>query len=77
MATTMTQSLPKPVSLIAWLAVVALGTLALAMIAWSRGESIDALWFIVAAVCIYALGYRFQFVTDSLASLACASGSGA
>ena len=59
MATTMTQRLPRPVSLVAWLAVVALGTLALAMIALSRGESIDALWFIVAAVCVYALGYRF------------------
>jgi carbon starvation protein len=59
MATTMTQRLPKPVSLIGWIAVVALGTFALAAIALNRGESIDALWFIVAAVCIYAIGYRF------------------
>ena len=59
MATTMTQRLPRPVSLIAWAGVVALGTFALGGIASNRGESIDALWFIVAAVCVYALGYRF------------------
>ena len=59
MATTMTQRLPKPVSLIGWIAVIALGTFALAAIALNRGESIDAMWFIVAAVCVYALGYRF------------------
>ena len=59
MATTMTQRLPKPVSLVGWTAVIALATFALAAIALKRGESIDALWFIVAAVCVYALGYRF------------------
>ena len=59
MATTMTQRLPKPVSLVGWIAVIALGTFALAGIALNRGESIDAMWFIVAAVCVYALGYRF------------------
>jgi carbon starvation protein len=59
MATTMPQRLPKPVSLVGWIAVVALGTFALYAIALNRGESIDAMWFIVAAVCVYALGYRF------------------
>jgi carbon starvation protein len=59
MATTLAQRTPKPVALIGWLAVVALATFALAAIALNRGESIDALWFIVAAVCVYALGYRF------------------
>src|SRR5688572_5389991 len=59
MATTVTQRLPKPLSFAAWSGVVALGTFALAVVAWGRGESIDALWFIVAAVCVYAVGYRF------------------
>jgi carbon starvation protein len=44
---------------IVWLGVIALGTLAVGGIALNRGESINAMWFIVAAVCIYALGYRF------------------
>src|SRR6266481_1569360 len=42
-----------------WLAVALLGALALATIAWSRKESISALWLVVAALCCYALGYRF------------------
>ena len=35
------------------------GNLYVAAIAFNRGESIDALWFIVAAICVYAVGYRF------------------
>src|SRR6185503_10258278 len=59
MATTISQKLPKPISLGVWIVVVALGTFALSAIALNRGESIDAMWFIVAAVCVYAVGYRF------------------
>jgi len=55
----MTQRLPRPISFIGWIVAILLGTFALAAIAFSRGESIDALWFIVAAVCVYAVGYRF------------------
>jgi carbon starvation protein len=55
----MARGFPKPVALIGWIAVGALATFALAGIALNRGESVDALWFIVAAVCIYALSYRF------------------
>jgi carbon starvation protein len=53
------KGLPGPVRTIVWLGVIALGTLAVGGIALNRGESINAMWFIVAAVCIYALGYRF------------------
>ena len=42
-----------------WLAVAALGALAWATIALRRGEPINALWLVVAAVCSYAIGYRF------------------
>ena len=42
-----------------WLAVAAAGAYALGGLALHRGESINALWIIVAAVCIYALGFRF------------------
>jgi carbon starvation protein len=59
MATVLTQRMPKPVTFGVWAVVIALGTFALAGIALNRGESIDAMWFIVAAVCVYALGYRF------------------
>jgi carbon starvation protein len=37
----------------------ALGAFALGGIALNRGEPINALWILTAAVCIYALGFRF------------------
>src|SRR6202795_4544185 len=42
-----------------WLVVASTGALALATIALHRGEQINALWLVVAAVCTYSLGYRF------------------
>ena len=42
-----------------WLGVSIIGASALGGIALHRGETINGLWFIVAALCIYALGYRF------------------
>ncbi|MES2553658.1 MAG: carbon starvation CstA family protein, partial [Pseudomonadota bacterium] len=44
---------------IIWLLVAVLGAGAIGGIALHRGESINALWFIAAAVCVYALAYRF------------------
>jgi carbon starvation protein len=49
----------KPVSMIGWAAVALLGAGALGGIALNRGESVNSLWLIVAAICVYALGYRF------------------
>ncbi len=42
-----------------WIAVSILGSMALGMVAFSRGEGLSSAWFLIAAVCIYALGYRF------------------
>ena len=42
-----------------WLSVAILGAFALSVIALNRGESINALWLITAAICIYAISYRF------------------
>ena len=42
-----------------WILVVLLGTFALGGIALNRGESINSMWLVVAAICTYALGYRF------------------
>ncbi len=54
-----------------WPAVAAAGTLAMATIALRRGESINAIWLVIAAVCVYALGYRFysKFVAARVLAL--------
>ncbi|MBC7757127.1 MAG: carbon starvation protein A [Bdellovibrio sp.] len=49
----------KNLKLIIWLTVGILGIFALSTIALNRGESINALWLITAAICIYAIAYRF------------------
>jgi carbon starvation protein len=49
----------KPIAILAWLGVAGLGAFGLATIAFARGEEPSVLWFIVAALCFYALGYRF------------------
>src|SRR3954468_19081250 len=63
----------KPVSNIwmkrvMWTGVVLLAALALGVIALSRGESINAMWLVVAAACCYALGFRFysKFIAAKL-----------
>jgi len=42
-----------------WVAVIALGTVSLGIVALSRGEPVNAAWLVVAAVCIYFTAYRF------------------
>lgn len=49
----------QSIKTIIWVAVALLGAFAVAGIALNRGESINALWLITAAVCIYAIAYRF------------------
>src|ERR1700719_477983 len=42
-----------------WIAVSALGLIALAVLALSRGEQISALWIVTAGLCTFAVSYRF------------------
>jgi carbon starvation protein len=42
-----------------WIAVSFLGLGAIAVLALSRGEQINALWIIVAGLCAFAISYRF------------------
>jgi carbon starvation protein len=51
--------MPRIAKIAIWTAIAALGALAFATIALRRGEAINALWLVVAALCSYALGYRF------------------
>ncbi len=54
-----------------WIFIALLGTLAFATIAFHRGEQINALWLVTAAVCTYALGYRFysKFIAAKVLAL--------
>jgi carbon starvation protein len=44
---------------LAWAGVAVLGACALAYVALARGEAVSALWIVVAAVCVYLIGYRY------------------
>jgi carbon starvation protein len=43
-----------------WSAVALLGAVSVAVLAWSRGEHINALWMVVASLCVFAISYRFH-----------------
>ncbi|MCB5185363.1 carbon starvation protein A [Methylobacillus gramineus] len=49
----------KTLSSLVWLSIAVIGAGAVGGIALHRGESINALWFIAAAVCVFAIAYRF------------------
>jgi len=46
-------------SLLLWLGIALLGAFSLATVALTRGESINALWIVTAAISVYLIGYRF------------------
>jgi carbon starvation protein len=50
----------KLLSSVGWLAVAVLGAGAFAWLAISRGEQVSAAWLLVAAICTYAIAYRFH-----------------
>src|ERR1700737_2826242 len=56
---------------VAWVGVSLLGAWALAKIALQRGESLSAIWFLLAAVCVYLVAYRLYsaFVAAKILAL--------
>ncbi|MBA3731867.1 MAG: carbon starvation protein A, partial [Gammaproteobacteria bacterium] len=50
---------PSVMAALGWVTVAILGASAIGGIALHRGESINAIWFILAALCVYAIAYRF------------------
>ncbi len=54
-----------------WGAVAILGAVATAIVALNRGESINALWLVIAAVCSYLIAYRYYslFIADKVMEL--------
>ncbi len=56
---------------LAWAALALLGAFCLGTVALRRGEPINALWIVVAAVSIYLVAYRFyaRFIADKVFAL--------
>ena len=50
----------KWLRVVGWGAVLVLGAGSVGILAWSRGEPVNALWMVVAALCVFAISYRFH-----------------
>ena len=51
---------PRWLRVVFWSFVAGLGAAAIGMLAWSRGEPVNALWLVVATLCVFAVSYRFH-----------------
>jgi carbon starvation protein len=49
----------KPLQILTWIAISALGAGSVAFSALHKGETINALWIVVAGMCSFAVAYRF------------------
>src|SRR5258705_13173532 len=51
-----------------WAGIAALGAVSFGIVALSRGETINAAWLVIAAICIYFIAYRFYalFITEKV-----------
>ncbi|CUA81880.1 MULTISPECIES: carbon starvation CstA family protein [Gulbenkiania] len=54
-----------------WLVVAVAGAVAFGVVALGRGETVNAVWLVVAAVSVYLIAYRFysRFIAQSVAGL--------
>lgn len=53
-------SLRRLASCAGWIAVALAGAAAVALLATARGEPVSALWMVCAALCVFAVSYRFH-----------------
>jgi carbon starvation protein len=60
-----------PLSLVPWALVFCLAFYALYTLATARGEPVNAMWLVTAAIGVYAIGYRFysRFIADKVLGL--------
>jgi carbon starvation protein len=54
-------------SKLAWVVVAIVGAICLGMVALERGENINAIWLVAAAIAVFAISYRFysRYIADS------------
>jgi carbon starvation protein len=53
-------SLSRFFKILGWGLFTVIGVLALGVLAFGRGESVSALWIVVASVCVFTVAYRFH-----------------
>src|SRR4051812_18747551 len=58
-------------TIVIWTLISALGAASFGWLALSRGEAVNAAWLLVAALCTYAVGYRFysRFIATKIFAL--------
>src|SRR5438552_11706164 len=63
--------MPRTLRVLIWISVALVGATAVSVVALRRGEAINAVWLVAAALCTYALGYRFysRFISARLLAL--------
>ena len=63
--------MPRAFRVLIWISVALVGAMAVSVLALRRGEAINAVWLVTAALCCYALGYRFysKFVAARVLAL--------
>src|SRR3954467_1008972 len=59
-ATTAEPHSNKAIRTLGWSLVAIGGAVSVAILAWSRGEPVNALWLVVASLCVFAISYRFH-----------------
>src|SRR5213082_3328080 len=63
--------MPRALRILIWISVALVGAMAVSVLALRRGESINAVWLLTAALCCYAVGYRFysEFIAAKVLAL--------
>ncbi|CAN7605041.1 carbon starvation protein A [Pararhizobium sp. LjRoot255] len=69
-----TSSFNKPrraSAVLPWICVASIGAAAFGVVALNRGETINAVWLVISAVCVYLIAYRFYslFIADRVLKL--------
>src|SRR5579859_3888206 len=59
---------PSPAGKILWAAIAIVGAWCLGVVALRRGEPINAIWLVAAAISVFVIGYRFygKFINDKV-----------
>ncbi|RDI97607.1 carbon starvation protein A [Dyella solisilvae] len=59
---------PSPAGKILWAAIAIIGAWCLGVVALRRGEPINAIWLVAAAISVFVIGYRFysKFINDKV-----------